>query len=386
MRGSNQHGRKNSIAELPPTDLSDAEIAFKRQVNRFLDQRLPAGTYRPSLGIAAAVDKQFSADLGSQGLIGMYLPPEYGGTGRTAVDRLIVAEELLARGAPVGFHWIADRQTGPSIFANGTEMQRREYLPRIAAGELSFCIGMSEPEAGSDLAALSTKGVRDGDGWVITGTKVWTTGASTATHILAAVRTGPEKRDGITQFIIDLNTAGVKVSPIEFIDGSSEFCEVLFDDVKVPDDNRLGEVGKGWSQNTGELALERGGVDRWMSLVPLLDSWSDQIPSNVLERRMLEQLAAVSWALRGLSLAIARQVDSGYSPVVEAALVKDLGTNFEQECLRFLTDVYGRVPRPDSDDDFESLLARALLIAPSWTIRGGTNEVLRTIIAKGIRL
>lgn len=373
-----------SIAEFPATDLTPAEADFKDDVSAYLDRRLPPGSYRPSLGLAAEVDPGFSADLGRRGLIGMYLPPRYGGAGRTAVDRLIVAEELLARGAPIGYHWIADRQTGPSILANGTDDQRAEFLPSIAAGELSFAIGMSEPDAGSDLAALRTRAVRDGDDWIVSGSKIWTTGASTATHILAAVRTAPGRRDGITQFIVDLALPGVRVAPIEFIDGSREFCEVHFDDVRVPDRNRLGEVGGGWAQNTGELALERGGVDRWMSLVPLLDEWSRRA-SGSADHRVLERLAATCWGLRGLSLAIARRVDLGHSPVVEAALVKDLGTTFEQECLRALVDAFGRPPRPGAADDFEALLARALLIAPSWTIRGGTNEVLRTIIAKEIR-
>ncbi|WP_236792123.1 acyl-CoA dehydrogenase family protein [Amycolatopsis sp. GM8] len=375
--------RKGHIAEFPPTDLSPAELRFKQEVADYLDERLPVGGYRRSLGIAALVDAKFSADLGARGLIGMYLPAEYGGSGKTAVDRLVVAEELLARGAPVGYHWIADRQMGPSILANGTDAQRGEFLPRIASGELSFSIGMSEPDAGSDLAALRTKAVRDGDDWVVSGSKIWTSGAATATHVLAAVRTGPGKRDGITQFIIDLHRPGVRVAPIEFIDGTRDFCEVHFDDMRVPDDCRLGAVGQGWTQNTGELALERGGVDRWMSLMPLLDEWSGRCDRS--DRAAMEYLSAVCWGLRGLSLSIARQVDSGHSPVVEAALVKELGTTFEQECLRFLSDAFGGTPKPDAADEYEALLAKALLIAPSWTIRGGTNEVLRTIVAKDIR-
>jgi alkylation response protein AidB-like acyl-CoA dehydrogenase len=371
------------IVEFPPTDLSLAEREFKRDVGEFLDKRLPPGSYARSLGIAARVDANFSADLGAQGLIGMYLPVEYGGSGRSAVDRLIVAEELLARGAPVGYHWIADRQMGPSILANGTEQQRREFLPRIALGQCSISIGMSEPDAGSDLAALRTKATPDGDDWIVSGSKIWTSGASTATHLLAAVRTGPGKRDGITQFIIDLSWPGIRVAPIEFIDGTHDFCEVHFDGVRVPDDYRLGGIGSGWAQNTGELALERGGVDRWMSLTPLLEEWSTRCERS--DREAMTRLSAMCWGLRGLSLAIARQVDMGLSPVIEAALVKDLGTTFEQECLEFLVDAFGGTPRPDAADEYEALLARALLTAPSWTIRGGTNEVLRTIVAKELR-
>ena len=381
-----KESQRTNLVEFPPAKLSHDEISFKREVASYLDSRIPAGTYRPSLGIAARVDKQFSADLGKKGLLGMSLPREYGGAGRSAVDRLIVAEELLARGAPVGYHWIADRQMGPSILLNGTEEQRRLLLPGIASGELSFSIGMSEPDSGSDLASLRTKGIQSGDSWIVTGTKVWTTGASSATHILAAVRTGPGKYDGITQFIIDLSWPGVRVSPVKFIDGTSEFCEVHFEEVRVPDCWRLGDVGQGWNQNTGELALERGGVDRWMSLYPLLNEWCRREPLMGGNGESWEYLAAMSWGLRGLSLAIARQVDLGQRPVVEAALVKDLGTLYEQECLKFLIDAFGRPPLLESNDVYESLLAHAVLIAPSWTIRGGTNEVLRSIVAKGIRV
>jgi 3-oxocholest-4-en-26-oyl-CoA dehydrogenase alpha subunit len=181
-----------------------------------------------------------------------------------------------------------------------------------------------------------------------------------------------------------MSRPGVHVTPIEFIDGSREFCEVHLEQVRVPDHDRLGPVGRGWSQNTGELALERGGVDRWMSLIPLLDQLS--LRADGADQTALDGLSAMCWGLRGLSLAVARQVDAGSSPVIEAALVKDLGTTFEQECLRVLADAFGHAPRPEAPDEFETLLARALLIAPSWTIRGGTSEILRTIVAKGVRL
>ncbi|SPT51272.1 Acyl-CoA dehydrogenase fadE12 [Actinomadura madurae] len=377
--------RARDLVDFPPTELSDEEAAFKREVGDYLDRRLAPGSYRPSLGIAAHPDPAFSLDLGRQGLIGMSLPREYGGAGRSAVDRLIVTEELLARGAPVGHHWIADRQSGPSILANGTDAQRQEFLPGIAAGELSFAIGMSEPDSGSDLASLRTRAVRQGDDWMVNGTKVWTTGAATATHILATLRTGPEKWTGLTQFIIDRHAPGITVRPIEFIDGSWDFCEVVFEDVRVPDTCRLGEEGKGWAQNTGELALERGGVDRWMSLMPVLQTWVPRAARDAETRGHVARLSAMCWALRGMSLSIARQVDQGHTPVVEAALVKEMATRFEQDCVGLVAADFTSPPRPDSDDEYEALVAQALLISPSWTIRGGTNEILRGIIAKEMR-
>lgn len=372
---------------LTPTVLTPDELALKQEVSDWLDERLPEGSYPLGLGMSGAVDPEFSRDLGSQGWIGMSLPKEYGGHGRTAVDRLIVVEELLARGAPVGYHWIADRQFGPGINANGTEAQKRELLPGIAAGEFSFSIGMSEPDSGSDLASVRTRAEQVDEGWRINGTKIWTTGAYTATHIVALLRTSEDRHNGLTQFIIDRNAPGLTVSPIEFIDGTKDFCELSFVDVVISDDRRLGAVGAGWSQNTGELALERGGVDRWMTVMPLLERWArrEAKTASASAATELGVITAKAWALRGMSLAVARMVDAGKSPVTEAALIKEMATRFEQQCVDTMVRYLGRPPRPDSDDPYERLLATAVQVNPAWTIRGGTNEILRSVISKGLR-
>jgi len=371
---------------LRATDLSADEVGLRDEVRAFLAARLPAGSYPIGLGFAAEVDAAFSRDLGSRGWLGMALPKEYGGGGRSAVERLIVVEELLAVGAPVGWHWVADRQSGPNIAANGTVEQKQHFLPRIAGGELSFAIGMSEPEAGSDLASVRTGAVKVGDSWLINGTKIWTSGAAEATHLLGLFRTSEDRYRGLTQFIVDRSTEGLTVSPIPFIDGTRHFCEVSFTDVVVPDSMRLGEVGAGWGQNTAELVLERGGVDRWMSLMPVLQHWAAHPHGRVdaWEQTDLGSVAARCWAFHGLSLSIARAVDRGESPTVEAALAKEMATRFEQECIDIVCRHYGRTPELTSSDPYESLLARALLTGPSWTIRGGTTEILRNIISKAL--
>lgn len=371
---------------LDATVLTPEEENLRQEVRDFLDERLTAGSYEIGLGMPGAVDPAFSRELGERGWIGMALPRDYGGGGRTAVDRLIVVEELLARGAPVGFHWVADRQSGPNIAANGTEAQKREFLPGIARGELSFGIGMSEPGAGSDLASLRTRAVEVPGGWRVNGMKIWTTGADTATHILALFRTSDDRHGGLTQFIVDRHTPGLTISPIPFIDGTHDFCELAFEDVFIPDERRLGAVGAGWSQNTGELALERGGVDRWMSMVSTLEMWARR-PEVAADRHALEDLGSIVarlWAFRAMSLSIARMVDGGQSPVLEAALTKEMATRFEQDTAEILLRHFGDAPQLDSDDPYESLLARAILVAPSWSIRGGTPEILRTVIAKGL--
>jgi alkylation response protein AidB-like acyl-CoA dehydrogenase len=223
-------------------------------------------------------------------------------------------------------------------------------------------------------------------GWLVNGTKVWTSGALNATHILALLRTGEHKYGGLTQFIVEASTPGLTISPIPFIDGTHDFCELSFQDVFVPDSARLGEVGGGWGQNTDELALERGGVDRWMSLVSILEAWAAQ--DHAHDRGVLADLGSITarlWGLHGLSLSVARMVDAGQSPVVEAALIKEMATRFEQDCVEIVMRHHAQVPDLHSANGFESLLARAVLVSPSWTIRGGTNEILRNVIAKGLK-
>ena len=370
---------------LTPTELTDPERALQREVRTFLDERLPRGTYEISLGMPGLSDPAFSRDLGSRGWLGMALSPEYGGGGRSAVERQIVVEELLSRGAPVAYHWVADRQSGPSIQRYGTEAQKQRYLPGIAKGELSFAIGMSEPDAGSDLASLTSRAERCDDGWRINGAKIWTSGAAEATQILGLFRTSPDRYGGLTQYIVECDTPGLTISPITFIDGTRHFCEVAFDDVLIGDEQRLGEIGAGWMQNTSELVLERGGVDRWMSMVPVIERWAPTISdTDEVALADLGVMTARLWGLRALSLSLARLVDEGQSPATEAAMVKELGTRFEQDCVEMVARHFGRPPEITSDDEFERLLARALLVAPSWSIRGGTNEILRTVVAKGL--
>lgn len=370
---------------LKPTQLTDDERKLQLEVRTFLDERLPPGSYEVSLGMPGLSDPDFSRDLGRRGWLGMALSPQYGGGGRTAVERLIVVEALLARGAPVAYHWVADRQSGPSIQRFGSDLQKQRYLPGIVRGELSFAIGMSEPDAGSDLASVSSRAERCDEGWRINGTKIWTSGAAEATQILGLFRTSPDRYGGLTQFIIDTDTPGIAVSPISFIDGTRHFCEVVFDDVVISDDQRLGDVGDGWMQNTSELVLERGGVDRWMSMVLVIERWAPTIdPDDDVALGDLGVMTARLRALRALSLSLARLVDEGESPATEAAMVKELATRFEQDCVEMVTRHVDHAPELTSTDELESLLARAILVAPSWSIRGGTNEILRTVVAKGL--
>jgi alkylation response protein AidB-like acyl-CoA dehydrogenase len=370
------------------TELTPEELSLQQEVRAFLDAELPRGTYRPGLGFGAPADRAFSAKLGARGWLGMALPKEYGGGERSAVERFVVTEELLARGAPVGHHWVADRQSGSTINAFGTAAQKERFLPGICKGELGFSIGMSEPGAGSDLAGLRTRATRTEGGWLLQGTKVWTTGAHRNEWMIALCRSSdePDRRNGLTQFLVDLRSPGLRVNPIPFLDGSADFNEVVLDDVLVPDDLVLGEVGRGWAQNTAELAFERGGPDRWLSTYVVVEQWLRESAGVLSERAqlLLGRATATWWGLRQLSLATARAIDGGRSPVLEAALVKEVGTRFEQDVVEALLDVVDVEPSPDSASLFQRLLCEAVLTGPAFTVRGGTVEVLRAIVAKGL--
>jgi alkylation response protein AidB-like acyl-CoA dehydrogenase len=377
---------------LSAATLTGAELELREQVRTFLAEQLPWGTFEPGLGMGAAVNPEFSAALAEHGWIGMAVPARYGGRDATAVDRFVVVEELLRWGAPVGHHWVADRQIVPVLLRYGTEDQKRWLLPRICRGELCFCIGMSEPDAGSDLASVRTRGVRDGDGWRVSGVKVWTSNAMRADFMIALCRTGEGARhQGLSRFLIDMRSPGVTVKPIPFLNGSTDhFAEVVLDGVLVPDEMVIGEIGQGWAQNADELAFERSGPDRWISTFLLVQEFIRECPDLATGSegsRLVGELAAQYWVLRRLSLSVARAIDAGGTPAAEAALIKEMGTRFEQDvvtALRQLLDgelLCGPGTRPSL---FERLLRRATLEAPSFTIRGGTTEILRSVAAKGL--
>ncbi|RSN72108.1 acyl-CoA dehydrogenase family protein [Actinomadura sp. WAC 06369] len=363
--------------------------ALRREVAEFLDREIAEGGFEPEADAwMSGVDPAFSRRLAGRGWVGMTVPARYGGHGRSALERYVVTEELLVAGAPVAAHWIADRQMAPGILRNGTEEQKRRYLPGIARAEQFMAIGMSEPDSGSDLASVRTRAVEADGGWRLTGTKVWTSGAHIATAIVVLARTddgGGDRHAGLSQFIVDLPCPGVTVSPIITIDGAHHFNEVVFDDALVPPAALLGRRGDGWRQVTAELGNERSGPERVLSTMPLLRAWarSGAWRDDPVARADLGRLVSRLTALRRLSLGVAGRLAAGEDPALEAALVKDLGTAFEGEVV----DVVRRHAAQDAGappDGFAAMLAKAALHVPAFTLRGGTNEILRTIVAKGM--
>ncbi|WP_226357220.1 acyl-CoA dehydrogenase family protein [Pseudonocardia sp. ICBG601] len=378
-----------------PVELPAGLADLRAEVRSFLDDERGAARWTPRADVwLSGWDESFSRRLGERGWLGMTIPTEYGGHGRTALERYVITEELLAAGAPVAAHWIADRQIGPSLLRHGTEEQRRAFLPGIARGEVYFGIGMSEPDSGSDLASVRTRATRVDGGWRLSGTKVWTSGAHHAHAFFALVRTEPRddahRHAGLSQFLVELDSPGVEIRPIPLLTGAHHFNEVRFDDVFIPDARVFGELGNGWAQVTGELAFERSGPERFLSTYPLLASLVGELAgagrADAGTRRRVGSLVSRLWTLRAMSLAVAGALESGRAPELAAALVKDLGTRYENEIVdaaRLLVDI---PPDPGAESGFARLLADAVLHAPGFTLRGGTNEVLRGIVARGMGL
>jgi alkylation response protein AidB-like acyl-CoA dehydrogenase len=364
--------------------------ALRAEVRRFLAEAQAAGTFEPRCDAwLSGHDPAFSRELGRRGWIGLNWPARYGGRDRPEIERYAITEELLAAGAPVGAHWIAQRQSGPLLLRFGTEPQRQRFLPAIARGECYFAICMSELDAGSDLASAKTRATRVDGGWSVTGRKVWTSHAHRSQYAILFCRTAPPSEDrhaGFSQLILDLSAPGVTVRPITLLTGEAHFNEVTLDEVFIPDELVVGEIGNGWAQVTSELGYERSGPERFMSPLPLLLAWLGSLGDRPdrADAELLGRLTARLWSLRQLSLAVTAGLQRGDDVATSAALVKDLGTQLEQEMVEALRSAIGGEPDRASDDRLEVLLAQAIGAAPGFTLRGGTNEILRGIVARAL--
>jgi len=383
----------SSRALMPPAAVLSAQAsaevaALRREVRAFLAQ----GAFQPQIdGWLTGWDAGFSRALAARGWVGMTIPTRYGGHGRSALSRYVVVEELLAAGAPIAAHWMADRQIAPSLLRHGSEQQRQHLLPRIAAAEVFVSVGLSEPDTGSDLASIRTRATPVPGGWRISGTKIWTSGAHHADAVIVLARSAaadPSHRHaGLTQFIVDTRATGLVIRPIAILTGALDFNEIVLDEVFVPHDQVLGEPGQGWHQVTSELAYERSGPERFLSTFPLLAALVAALGADGPGPEAALQVGALAtrlWTLRQMSLAVAAALDAGDAPALAAALVKDVGTRFEStvaEAVRALLD-----DPAQRSPELARLLAEAVLHSPAFTLRGGTNEVLRGIVARGLGL
>jgi acyl-CoA dehydrogenase len=379
-----------SAFRFDPAEPPPESEALRAEVREFIAGELATGLWVPNSDFGSHRSAAFSRRLGARGWIGMTWPKRYGGGERSMLERYVVTEELLAAGAPVGAHWIADRQSAPLLLRYGTEEQRLAFLPGIARGEIFFCIGMSEPDSGSDLASIRTRAVPVAGGYEVTGTKIWTSYAHESHFAITLVRTGPAEADrhrGLSQLILDLKAPGITIRPIINLAGDHDFNEVALDRVFVPAERLVGREGEGWRQVTSELAYERSGPERFLSSFQLLVELTRLVGPNP-EPRIAEAIGRMTAhlkTLRRMSLSVASKLQAGEMPNLEAALVKDLGNAFEREVperVRLLAPSL----RPAANGRFEEVLADTVLHAPSWTLRGGTPEILRGIIARGLGL
>mgnify|MGYP001110545177 CR=1 FL=1 len=384
-----------STTLVPPLVTESAETrALRLEVRAFLREEIAAGSFTPWVDTwLTRWDAGFTRKLAGRGWVGMTVPTEYGGHGRTFLDRFAVTEELLAVGAPVAAQWVADRQIAPSLLRFGTEHQKRTFLPRIVAGDMCWGIGMSEPESGSDLASVQTRARQVDGGWVLQGRKTWTSGAHEADAFFALARTAPvdpsNRHAGLSQFAVDLHADGVSIEPIVAMNGSRHFNEVLLDDVFVPDEMVLGEIGQGWHQVTSELAFERSGPERFLSTYPLLEAaLAAHRESRPGTPSGLGRHIARLTALHQLSISVAGSLQAGAGADTAAALVKVLGTTEEGDIAdtveRLLAD--GALDGGVDPGALAALTDAAVLQRPGFTLRGGTNEILRGVVARGLGL
>ncbi|GAB3101940.1 acyl-CoA dehydrogenase [Aestuariicella hydrocarbonica] len=337
-------------------------------------------------------NREFSREVGKRGWIGMAWSKAYGGHERSVVERYVVVEEMLAAGAPVGAHWVADRQSGPLILRHGNEAQKQTLLPRIARGEAAFCIGLSEPDSGSDLASLRARAEKVSDGWLLNGRKIWTTYARECDFMIGLFRSSgsPEqKQKGLSQFLIDLTVPGIEINPIRDLTGESHFNEIVFDNVLLPEDSLVGEEGNGWAQVNAELAYERSGPDRYLSSYPLLPAAIDALNENTMDRLSARAVGLAFTditVLREMSLSILNQLGEGKTPLQEAAVTKLLGTELEQDMPELVRSLLDCSPSIDPHHTLSHMQGYLTQSVPSFSLRGGTNEIMRGIIARGLGL
>ena len=374
------------MLELDRVSLPPASEALRSEVREFLEAEQEHLCERNS-DFTTGHDPALSAKLGARGWIGMTWPRAYGGAERTFFDRYVVTEELLAAGAPVSAHWIADRQSGPLLLRFGTDAQKAAYLPRITRGEAFFSIGMSEPNSGSDLASVRTSAKPVDGGYVINGTKIWTTDAHRNHYLIALVRTDGDvdsRHAGLSQLVVHLKEDDVQVRPIRNMTGGEDFNEIVFVDTFVPADRVVGEPGNGWQQVTSELSYERSGPERFLSAFRVLVEFVRAIGEDPDPRQLaaVGRISAHLMTLRRMSISVAGMLEAGKQVDVEAALVKELGNNFE----KLLPEIARMAAGETRSSAFRSAFEETLLLSPSFTLRGGTREILRGVIARGLGL
>ena len=321
--------------------------------------------------------KEFAKEMAAQGWIGMTWPVEFGGGGRPSIDRLIVGEEMIAAGAPIAAMWFADRQMGPTLITYGRPDQQAEFLPAMLAGDTTWCIGMSEPNAGSDLASLKTSAVRDGDHWVINGQKIWTSFGADSDYCYLICRTSNEgpPHAGISEIIVPMDTPGIEIRRIEDLTTNRHFCEVFYTDVRVPLANLVGVEGNAFKQTMRQLEHERGGIDRLVSNHAVYRMARERADTS--DPLIRQEIAALETGYRLGRILVIREVLK-QAPAGFSAATKCFCTEHEQRVANFVARVFGAEAMLWND------ITQGLAYAPAYTIMGGTSNVMRNILGERV--
>lgn len=374
--------------QIDPCRLPPEAEALRGEVRAFLADWLPRVPRAERNRNWTGADPAFSRAMGQRGWIGMTWPLAFGGHERSALERYVVLEEMLSAGAPVAAHWIADRQSGPLLMRYAPDTLAPRIVPGIARGEIFFCIGMSEPDSGSDLASIRSKATRTATGWVLNGRKVWTSGAHRAHYMICLARSGDSGGDrhrGLSQFLVPMNAPGITICPIVNQLGEHDFNEVTLDNVELPADHLIGNEGDGWAQVGAELAFERSGPERYLSCSQLLLEMLDAADADdAHQAQAIGRIVAGYGTLRQMSLGVAGMLARGENPALAASLVKDQGALLEQALPDIAHDLFGGRVAPGTP--LADAMRYTTLAVPSFSLRGGTREILRGIIAKGLDL
>jgi alkylation response protein AidB-like acyl-CoA dehydrogenase len=343
-----------------------------------------------------AYDPEFTKRVAAKKWIGITWPTEYGGQGRCFIDRLILTEEMLRYGAPAACHWFADRQIGNTVLKHGNEEQKKKYLPKIMNGEMYVGLGMSEPEAGCDLASVKTQAVKKGDHYIMNGQKTWTSGGKHMNYLYMLVRTNPDvaKHKGLSEFIIPKDLPGISTNPIIDITGSEAWNEVFFDNVPVPADCLIGEENSGWRQLMEQLAYERSGMERLMANYPVYQGIIQFVKETKRDGKSLSQDPIIRQNLAQLKVEfnvgrlfmyrVALVMDESRSPEWEASMSKVYATAFEQRLARMALEIlgpYGQLKPHSKWTKLNGMAYHSYLSSKGYSHQAGTSEVLKNILA-----
>lgn len=386
--------------------LPEAARAFRKEVRAFLREALPEDIRRAQ-DLGRKLDREmmtrWTRILHAKGWAVPHWPVEWGGTGWSPLYQMIFRDEIQQFPAPETLSF-GVQMVGPVIYTFGSEAQKARFLPRIARLEDWWCQGFSEPGAGSDLASLTTKAVRDGTDWRLDGQKTWTTLAQYADWIFVLARTDPQakKQSGISFFLVDMKTPGVTVRPIRMIDGSTEINEVFFDSVRVPGENLVGEVNKGWDyakfllgnerHGQARVGLSKAGLRRIRAQAATIGEGNDRLINQPAFRRRLAELETEALALEMtlMRIMIEEEGSADGKPNPATSILKIRGSELLQATTELAMDMLGPAAIHAADQtglaDLDGLAAgpEAYFNLRKLSIYGGSNEVQRTIIAKSI--